>query len=367
MVVLALIAACVLAFANGANDNAKGVATLIGGRTMAARQALLYAAATTFLGSAAGILLTGGLIARFSGKGLVGADLLGSPAFVACVGIAAAVTVLLATRLALPVSTTHALVGGLTGVALSAGALNVGAVVSAFVVPLVAAPLLALVLAAVVYPLFRWGRTRLGVTRHTCVCIEREFHPVSVSVDGSVILEATGVKLSNKHDTTQCFDRYDGEVAGVDAQRALNGSHIFTAAAISFARGLNDTPKIAALIIAGGALNPGAALVAVGGAMAVGGLIAARRVADTISHRITDMNDGQAFSANLVTAACVIFASRLGAPVSTTHVSCGSLFGIGLTGRGAHAGVIGQVLLAWVTTLPIAGAIGWLAWRLLGA
>ncbi len=106
-------------------------------------------------------------------------------------------------------------------------------------------------------------------------------------------------------------------------------------------------------------------MIALGVAIAMGGLLAARRVAQTMSHRITGMNDGQAFTANLVTAGLVIVASRLGMPVSTTHVSCGSLFGIGLVNGHAHLKVIGQILLAWLTTLPLAAAIGWIAWRLL--
>ncbi len=123
---------------------------------------------------------------------------------------------------------------------------------------------------------------------------------------------------------------------------------------------------MAAIMIAGGALAPGSATVSVGLGIAIGGLLAARRVANTMSYRITGMNDGQAFTGNLVTAACVIFASRLGAPVSTTHVSCGSLFGIGLVNGQARLNVIGQILLAWLTTLPLAAAIGWVAWRLFG-
>ena len=61
----------------------------------------------------------------------------------------------------------------------------------------------------------------------------------------------------------------------------------------------------------------------------------------------------------------MIFASRLGVPVSTTHVSCGSLFGIGAVNRTARWRMIGTILLAWVTTLPMAAAIGWLMWVLL--
>lgn len=364
MMIVVLIAVFVLAFANGANDNAKGVATLVGGGSMELKPALGLAAVATLAGSVCALLLAGGLIAKFSGKGLVDADVLSSGTFLACVGCAAAVTVLLASRLGIPISTTHALVGGLVGVGLSAGALHTSAVVSAFVVPLLVAPLFAFVLAAVSYLLLRAARLKLGVTRHTCVCIEREYHPVSVAADGSILLVASGLKLLGEHSSAQCKERYAGEVIGVDAQSALNVSHTFSAAAISFARGLNDTPKMAALIIGAGALSAGWGIVGVGVAIAVGGLIAARRVGETMSYRITKMNDGQAFTANLTTALCVIVASRFGVPVSTTHVSCGSLFGIGLVNKQARWDVIGGIVTAWVATLPFAAGVGFVAWRL---
>jgi PiT family inorganic phosphate transporter len=90
-------------------------------------------------------------------------------------------------------------------------------------------------------------------------------------------------------------------------------------------------------------------------AMAVGGLIDARRVAETVSQKITAMDHGEGFTANLVTSVLVIGASRWGLPVSTTHVSCGALFGIGITNGRARWQVIRSVLLAWLLTLPFAG------------
>ena len=102
----------------------------------------------------------------------------------------------------------------------------------------------------------------------------------------------------------------------------------------------------------------------VGVAIAVVGLLAARRVARTMSCRITEMNDGQALTANLVSACCVIFASRFGVPVSTTHVSCGSLFGIGIVNRRAHGRMIATILAAWVTTMPVAGAISFVLYHI---
>jgi PiT family inorganic phosphate transporter len=99
-------------------------------------------------------------------------------------------------------------------------------------------------------------------------------------------------------------------------------------------------------------------MVAVALAMAAGGLLSARRVAETMSHRITPLDHGQGLSANLVTAVLVIFASGHGLPVSTTHVSVGSISAIGaLTGRG-NAGMIRGIVLAWVVTLPVAMMAG---------
>ena len=367
MLIIVAVAACFLAFANGANDNSKGVATLVAANLLNVRSALRYAAVATVLGSFAAIFLAGELVQKFSGKGLVDGDILASPAFLASVGVAAAVTVLLATRIGMPISTTHSMVGGLVGVGLSANALHVSAVLDAFVKPLVLAPLIALAAAAVLYVIFRRTRLAMGVGRNTCVCIDQEYHPVNVTADGSLLVAATGLRLSPEHDSTKCFEKYDGRVAGVDAQRVLDWSHLFTAGATSFARGLNDTPKIAALLIAASAMTRAPSLVVIGVAIVIGGMIAARRVAETMSHRITGMNDGQAFTANLVTAFLVVIASKFGVPVSTTHVSCGSLFGIGLVNRQAHWQVVGQIVLAWITTLPVAVAIGWIAWRWLGA
>ena len=91
--------------------------------------------------------------------------------------------------------------------------------------------------------------------------------------------------------------------------------------------------------------------------MALGGLFAARRVARTMSHEITAMNDGQGFSGNLVTAALVLFASRLGFPVPTTHVSVGALFGVGAANGQARRHAVLSILAAWVITLPTAAVI----------
>ena len=99
--------------------------------------------------------------------------------------------------------------------------------------------------------------------------------------------------------------------------------------------------------------------------MAVGGLLHARRVAETISHKITALNHGQGFSANLVTSLLVIFASKWGVPVSTTHVSVGAIFGIGLISGNRNASVVVGILLSWLITLPVAMVFSAMAYAIL--
>jgi PiT family inorganic phosphate transporter len=106
-------------------------------------------------------------------------------------------------------------------------------------------------------------------------------------------------------------------------------------------------------------------LVAIAVAMAVGGLLNARKVADTMSTKITGMNPGQGFAANLATALLVNTASYHGLPVSTTHVSVGSLLGIGITTRQAKWKPVLGVLLSWVITLPCAALLAALSYSLL--
>ncbi len=87
--------------------------------------------------------------------------------------------------------------------------------------------------------------------------------------------------------------------------------------------------------------------------MAVGGLIHSKRIAVTMGKKVTAMNPGQAFTANLITGVMVLVASRFGVPVSTTHVSCGSIFGIGISKKNINLKVLSHIILAWVTTLPL--------------
>jgi len=367
MLIMLLAVGC-LAYANGANDNFKGVATLFGSGTTDYQGALAWATVTTLLGSLTAVVLAGQLLKAFSGKGLVDGDLVGSADYAAAVALGAGLAVLFATRLGLPVSTTHGLIGALVGAGVAAGSpIRFSQLSGGFVTPLLISPILAVLLTGVCYPAFRWIRSRLGITEETCLCAGRETLEVVAGSSYAAALRRAEVLSVRIGDVVTCRKQYTGRLLGIEAATALDRSHFLSAGAVSFARGLNDTPKIAALLLLAPQSSGLASVALVGALIAAGGLTSARRVATTMSNRITSMNHGQGFTANLITGLIVIGASRFGLPVSTTHVSCGSLFGIGVITRQAHWRVIGQVLLAWVTTLPLGAALGAVCYGLISA
>ena len=365
---LLFLATCFLAYSNGANDNFKGVASLFGSRTCSYRTAISWATITTFAGSILSIFLAQALLKKFSGKGIVPDQFVGSEYFVLAVALGAGLTVIIATITGFPISTTHALTGAIVGCGLVAvgPAVNFGALGKGFVLPLLLSPFLAIAIAGNFYLLFRALRLASGVSKEWCICVGSEERVVSIPQPASLLaMRAVAPPITLSIDEQEnCRERYTGSVVGVGAQQIVDGAHFLSAGTVSFARGLNDTPKIVALLLLWKTLDIRWGFVAVAGAMAVGGLLNARKVAETMSKKITAMNHGQGFTANLTTAILVVLASLWGLPVSTTHVSVGSLFGIGLTTGKANLSVINAIVLSWLVTLPcaaiLAGTIYWL-------
>ena len=237
---------------------------------------------------------------------------------------------------------------------------------SAFFLPLLLSPVISILLSIPLYKMAHGLSERLGITKQSCVCLAPgQFVPVVAFSEANVSLVPGTFRCGPLSVTTgtapACMEKYNGSVFGITAQKLIDGVHYVSAAAVSFARGLNDTPKIVGLLLVVKALNVPVSMLAVAIAMAIGGWLNARKVAETMSKKISKMNDGQALTANLVTAFMVIFASRLGMPVSTTHVSVGSITGIGIVNGSADKAVIGSILMSWLLTLPIAAAISALA------
>jgi PiT family inorganic phosphate transporter len=370
ILIILFLATCFLEYSNGANDNFKGVATLFGSKTTNYKFAIWWATITTFAGSLASIFFAYGLVKTFSGKGLVPQSIATAPEFLTAVAIGAAITVMVATITGFPISTTHSLTGALAG----AGFIAVGSQVnfavlgSAFFLPLLLSPVIATALGSVLYIIFRNMRIRSGITKEWCLCVGEQRKAIPSCMPVPALSVKYGNTISAAIDTEEnCREIYQGRFLGINSQKLLDSLHFCSAGVVSFARGLNDTPKIVALLLLltkGLSIQWGMFAVALG--MAVGGLLNARKVAETMSNKITKLNHGQGFTANLVTSILVIFASKLGMPVSTTHVSAGSLFGIGLITRRVNIRKVLEILLSWFITLPVAAVFSGGAYWILG-
>ncbi|MEO7635866.1 MAG: inorganic phosphate transporter, partial [Sphingomicrobium sp.] len=248
MILLLAFSALFLAFANGANDNFKGFATVWGSQSLHYRKALFAATLATGGGSVISLFLAQDLVRRFSGKGLVPDTVVADPAFVTSAGLGAAATVMIATRVGMPISTTHALLGGLigAGVMASSSGIDLGALGSGFVLPLLISPLLAATLGLVAY---LYIKTRRAVALD-CVCIGGSV--AAVTADGTglrFVSPSPVIVLAQKADC----DRLPSPIIRLSVPLLLDRVHILSATAICFARSVNDTPKLAALLIAANA------------------------------------------------------------------------------------------------------------------
>ena len=351
------LATIFLAYANGANDNFKGVATLFGSKTTNYKIAIWWATATTFAGSICSIFLAKELLKNFSGKGLVPEAIANTSQFHLAVALGAGFTVIIATITGFPISTTHSITGALFGASLIAigGEVNFAALGKSFAIPLLVSPLIAIILGLVLYGISRYLRLSLGIKKAWCVCVGNQQQLIPITQNSNLTILQSVITPDIAVDTTEnCSQRYIGKFIGISTQKLLDISHFFSAGIVSFARGLNDTPKIVALLLTISALSIKWGMLVVALGMAIGGLLNARKVAITVSKKITTLNHGQGLAANLVTGFLVIFASRLGVPVSTTHVSVGSIFGVGLVSKTADYKVFTQIILSWGLTLPVA-------------
>ena len=352
MMTLLAIAALFLAFSNGANDNFKGFATVWGSATLDYRRALIIATIAAIAGSIASVLLANGLIKQFSGKGLVPDDVVALPAFSLAVAAGAAATVMTATRVGLPIPTTHALVGGLVGagLAIGAGDVNIAKLGTAFFMPLLLSPFIAAGLGFLGYQILPKYKAQTD-----CVCLVAG----QPAANGAALTKSVAMPAFVIGSETNC-PVHDQAIVRTTVSGVLDKAHIMSAATICFARSVNDTPKLAALLLAVNLGGPNISLLAIAAAMACGGLLLSRRVAETMSQKITPLDPQQGVPANFITAILVLAASKFGLPVSTTHVAVGAITGVGAAHNTLDVAVLRNILLSWVGTLPMAAGFAYL-------
>ncbi len=358
-----------LAFANGSNDVSKGIATLVGSGVTDYRRAILWGTLWTVIGGLLGLIFSLALVGTFT-NGILSQGVTYSVWLPLAVMAGAMGWVLFASGLGLPVSTTHAIIGGLCGAALASTGIHGiqwGSLTQKVVLPLLLSPLLSLVLTFLILPLARRGLARW---KGHCLCV-LPAQPARVVQQGNSLLVLT--TESEVMAFTGSMDQCEGQKA-LSLTVNLDSLHWLTSGLVSLARGLNDAPKMVALLailcLLNGTDSPyllgqGFVLVALG--MGLGSWYAGRKVTRVLAERITRMDHLQGFSANLTTAILVILAARFGLPVSTTHVSSCAILGVGLReGKDQiRWKMVGEILLAWIVTLPISGLLAACSYLLL--
>jgi len=390
------VLALYMAWAIGANDVANAMGTSVGSRALTIRRAVIVAGLLEF----AGAFLAGGHVTNTVRKGILDMDLVAlRPEFLLygmLAALASAGTLLLvATRYGLPVSTTHSIVGAIVG--FGAVALGVEAVawwkVAQIALSWLTSPLIGGLLAFLIFGLIR----RLILDCERPMENARRYGPVfyfyvffiigmltlfkglkNLKLDfelAEALVLSFGLGLVGagvgwlfiRQVRTGPADE-DGRFRRVE--RVFVVLQILTACAVAFAHGSNDVanaigPLAAVVHVAQDMDVTGKSpvepwMLAVGGVGIVIGLATwGYRVMETVGRKITELTPSRGFAAELGAATTIVLASRLGIPVSTTHVLVGSVLGVGLA-RGIGVldlRVVGRILISWAMTLPIAAIL----------
>jgi inorganic phosphate transporter, PiT family len=325
--VLVVVAALAFAFSNGFHDTFDVISTAVSTRAASPQVAILAAALLSF----AGAFISVAVAATLAGDVVDAASI--TPTVVLAGLIGAIAWNLITWRLDLPSSSSHALIGGLLGATVAAagtGAVLGNGVIDKVLIPALVAPLaafiLALTLIVVVYRLF--GRRRPG--------------PVA---------------------------------------RGFRRAQVLSGGLLALAHGANDAQKtmgvVTLALIAKGSLDAGArppfwVMLAAAGALALGTYSGGWRILRGTGTRIIRMDPAQGFAAQGAGAAVTLAATFLGYPISSTHAISGGVMGAGATERlsAVRWGVAGNIVAAWLLTLPASAAVGALVYgiaRLFGS
>lgn len=405
-ITLAIVFGLYMTWGVGANDVANAMGTSVGSKAITIRKAIIIAAVFEF----AGAVLAGGHVTGTIRKGIIIPDTVPSPD-VLVLGMLAAllasgIWLMVASWWGWPVSTTHTIVGSLIGfgiVAIGPEAVSwkrVAEIVASWVV----SPLLGSVLAFLLAVSVR----RLILDTDDPLTAARRYGPVYIFFMGVLItmvtvfkglthldfevtgLQATGLAilvglfiagcgklLIQRIPQTESTDRVS---LFRNVERVFAPLCVFTACSMAFAHGSNDVangvgPLAAVLtIVSTGAVQQESALpiwvlLLGGGGIVVGLVTLGYKVMRTIGEKITELTPSRGFCAELAAAGTVVIASRLGLPVSTTHVIVGAVMGVGLA-RGIAAidlRVVGKVVASWIITLPLGAGMAALFYFLLRA
>ncbi len=395
-ILLAALFGLYMTWGIGANDVANAMGTSVGSGAITVRMAIVIAAIFEF----GGAVLAGGNVTSTIRKGIIDAASLPS-AEILVLGmlsalLAAGIWLMVASFKGWPVSTTHTIIGALIGfgvLAAGTSAVDWGQVAS-----IAASWVISPFLGATLSFLLMISVQKLILNTDDPLAQARRYGPVYVFFMGVLIslvtifkglkhldldltwwqsvLVALGVGLLISGIGKLLINRVRADpTAEKDFQfstveKVFAPLCVFTACSMAFAHGSNDVANgvgpLAAVVstVRSGQLVQDASLplwiLALGGFGIVLGLATmGYRVMRTIGKRITDLTPSRGFCAELAAAATVVIASRLGLPVSTTHIIVGAVMGVGLA-RGIAAidlRVITGILASWLITLPIGAGL----------
>jgi PiT family inorganic phosphate transporter len=317
-IVLVIVVATALAFdfTNGFHDTANVVATAISTRAVSPRLAVTSAALLNFVGAFISLE-----VAATVAKGIVDPNLV-TPTIVFGGLIGAIAWNLITWYFGLPSSSSHALIGGVAGAAFAAKGSDAvfwgDGILGKVAIPALIAPTLAFLVSAIAIVSAYWiiGRLRPGA-------VGRGFRVGQIVSSGMLALS---------HGTN-------------DAQKTMG---IITLALVANGN------------LSGDADVPTWVVIAAATAIALGTYAGGWRIIRTLATRIIKMDPPQGFAAQSAGATVILASSHFGYPLSTTHTISGAVMGAGAAKRlsAVRWGVAGNIVLAWILTLPMAGAIG---------
>ena len=360
-----------LGFANGTNDVSKAIATLVGSGVTNYRTAIAWGTLWTMIGAAVAAFVATAMVKTFS-SGFFQPNLAIPSTLAPAILSGTCLWVLFASMTGLPVSTTHALTGSLVG----AGLLAFGSeglvwttVSKKIALPLLLSPFLAFGLSFFIHPLIKSIAKRW---EGLCICVMPSHRAlVTIDAQGSTrtLFQAGSIGVPVASVPSQC-DR-----AGLSGPTiSLDSVHWLSSGLTSLARGTNDAPKIAAMLLLGSSAAswPSQAMqvlafAGVAMAMGIGSYWGGCRVTEVLAEKVTEMNHAEGLSANLTTSSLVLLSGTLGLPVSTTHVSSSAIIGIGFLRGNAcvNWATVRDLVLAWIMTLPVAAILACLTYLLI--
>ncbi len=408
LLIMAALGAFFMAFNNGANDVANSFASAVGAKAISMKQAVLIAGIMNLLGA----VMLGGYVSSKLITGVVDPAQFGDPkAYMLAmfaVLIAAGVFVLTATLFSMPVSSSHSIVGSLIGASVMAGgwsAVNWGElrniVLSWFVSPILAAVLAAGLLSYIKSFIVKNGKegmiARLQYFLPFVLATTVGFFALILMKGSSLkalkpdsfweYLLFLGVVIPYGTIVSQALLRsLTGNVKDTSEsiEKIFKNLQVGTSSYVAFAHGANDVANSIApvfaifLVVTHSGLPtkeilqdahvPLWILILGGIGIAVGIGLLGHRVIETLSKKITTLNNTRGFSVDFSAASTVVIASLLGYPVSSTHAATGAIVGSGLRdGEKVKGKVLLKIFAMWVLTVPAAALITMAIYWLLAA